>query len=292
MTRLTATDIKDIAAQLQAYDTLLLSRIGKTLRELACFANGIEFHPFQKVLSSLLIGVVPIQAGQGIIGNFSSTVSAIVKHIGFRSFVTRNTDVAGVAEAIEAGSTLVMMADDQRFIVLDARRSVIVDNTPATARGFVAGLELMVRHQEPGRSLKGQSVLILGCGPVGTYAALEALQRGAHVSLFDIEETRSLAALTEIKKSIPSSSPVVLETDYKTALARHTLLVEATNASDTIPAAVITPKTYIAAPGMPLGLSAAALQQMGSRLLHDPLPIGVAVMAVDAAIHHGELTHE
>jgi hypothetical protein len=43
---------------------------------------------------------------------------------------------------------------------------------------------------------------------------------------------------------------------------------------------LITARTYIAAPGVPLGLTAAAAVKAAPRLLHDRLQIGVAAMAV------------
>jgi len=45
----------------------------------------------------------------------------------------------------------------------------------------------------------------------------------------------------------------------------------------------------VAAPGMPLGLTAAAAEKTGLRLLHDPLQIGVATMAVEALARAPEM---
>ncbi len=288
MTRLTVNDIKDLTAQLLLYDTLLQLQTGTTLQGIACYALGITSQQLQVCIPSTLIAVVPIMSGQGVIGGFSSTVAAIVQHIGFKSFVTREPDVAGLAEAVEAGAAIVMMADDKRFIALDTRNSRVVDNTPSTARGFVAGLELMIRHQAPTPKvgLKDRELLIIGCGAVGTYSAIEAIKRGARVSLFDIHQQRSSAAAMEIMRITGSSSRISIEPALAPALSRHSFIIEATNAANTIQKSDINPHTYIAAPGVPLGLTSAAIQQIKLRLLHDPLQIGTAVMAVDAAVHY------
>lgn len=49
---------------------------------------------------------------------------------------------------------------------------------------------------------------------------------------------------------------------------------------------MITPQTYIAAPGMPLGLTRGAVEKIGDRLFHDPLQTGVAIMAIEATLLH------
>ncbi|MCP5105173.1 MAG: 3-methylornithyl-N6-L-lysine dehydrogenase PylD [bacterium] len=275
MTRLKNNDIKDIAKQLNAYDKKLLQKTRHTLRGIACFALGFDEEKFCSLLDSVSVGVVRIRSGEGIIENFSETVSRIVQHIGFNTFVSSGTDVAGIAEAVKRGAEVIMMADDHRFIALDIRNGRIVDNTEATAKVFVAGLELMAG------GLNGQKVLIIGCGPVGREAALAALQRGADVSVFDIDGKCSLNLVQGVEQL--TGKTVTIEQTFENALPRHHLLIETTNVSDVIDAAVITPETYIAAPGMPLGLTSAAMRKISTRLLHDPLQLGVAMMAIEAA---------
>jgi len=276
MTRLKTGDIKDISGQLAAYDRELLLRTGHTLRGIACHALGIPEEDFQCLSKNVTVGVVPIGSGEGVIEGFSHTVKDIVKHIGFSVFVTGDTDVGGIAGAVERGAEVVLMADDSRFVALNVKQGRVVDNAEATARGFVAGLDLMVG------GLKGQSVLIIGCGPVGRNAALAVFHRGARVSVFDIEAQRSRSLAREVEELTGKS--VNIEVSFKDALRNHHFLVEATNAAGIIVEAFITPETYIAAPGMPLGLTSAAVEKISNRLLHDPLQLGVAVMALEAAI--------
>jgi pyrrolysine biosynthesis protein PylD len=193
-----------------------------------------------------------------------------VRHIGFNAFVTGAADVAGIAEAVEKGAQVVMMADDHRFVALNLKHGRVVDNAETTGKGFAAGLDLMAG------GLKGRKVLVIGCGPVGQSAALAAVNRGAVVSVFDIDR--------QCSRRLAKKLGVTVEQSLEKTLRRHQLVVEATNAANVIDETAITPGTYIAAPGMPLGLTPAAVQKISHRLLHDPLQTGTAVMVVDAAI--------
>lgn len=270
MTRLKPANIKNIPGRLGAYDQELLQKTGRTLRSIACHASGIEEKGIFPIMDSVSVAVVPIRSGQGVIEGFSDAVKHIVRHIGFNAFVTGAADVAGIAEAVEKGAQVVMMADDHRFVALNVRHGRVVDNAEATGKGFTAGLDLMAG------GLKGRKVLVIGCGPVGQSAALAAVNRGAEVSVFDIDRQRS--------HRLAKEQGVTVEQSFEKALCRHQLLVEATNAADVIDETAVTPGTYIAAPGMPLGLTPAALQKISHQLLHDPLQIGAAVMVVDAAV--------
>ncbi len=276
MTRLKSKNIKDISRQLDTYDNELLQKTGHTLRGLACHALGIEEESLKPLMDSISVGVVPIRSGQGILKGFCDTVKHIVQHIGFNAFVTEGTDVAGIAEAVERNAKIIMMADDFRFVALNVKHGRIVDNADATGRGFAAGLDLMVG------GLKGQKVLVIGCGPVGQSAALAAVNRGATVSVFDINAHYSNHLAQEIIELTNQS--ITIEPSLDSALHSHQLLLEATHSAGIIDKENITLQTYIAAPGMPLGLTPAAVEKISNRLLHDPLQIGVAVMAIDASI--------
>jgi pyrrolysine biosynthesis protein PylD len=79
----------------------------------------------------------------------------------------------------------------------------------------------------------------------------------------------------------PDSDRITIERDFGAALAGHTVIVDATTAAEIIHTVDISPHTFIAAPGMPLGLSRDALEKVSDRLLHDPLQIGVATMGME-----------
>ncbi|NIM17060.1 MAG: 3-methylornithyl-N6-L-lysine dehydrogenase PylD [Candidatus Aminicenantes bacterium] len=276
MTRLRPKDIYDIPIRLNEYDRELIDKTGCTLQGIACHTFGIPEETFLSMAVSAEVGIIPIASGQGIIEGFTKAVRHIVQHIGFRTFVTRHTDVAGIAEAVEKNAEVIMMADDQRFVALNIRSSRLVDNAEATGKGFVAGLDLMAS------GLKQKKVLVIGCGSVGRSAILAALLRGADVSVFDINLQTSYQLARDIRKS--TKKIIGVERELEPALSHYHLLVETTNDAGIIDAEFIHPYTYIAAPGMPLGLSPAAVKKISGRLLHDPLQIGVAVMAVDGVM--------
>jgi pyrrolysine biosynthesis protein PylD len=276
MTRLTTEDIKDIANRLDQYDMELFQKTGCTLRGVACHTFGIPEKVFQSIAPSVEVGIIPFQSGQGIIEGFTKTIKQIVKHMGFKAFVTKNSDVAGIAEAVEKNAEVIMMADDQRFIALNIKSNRMSDNAKATAKGYVAGLDLMAG------GLEGQKVLVIGCGAVGQSAVVAVLQRNAEVSVLDINPNHSYKLAREIYKA--TRKKIDVETDLNMALQRYHLIVEATNVPGIIDAKYIRPDTHVAAPGIPLGLTPEAVEKISSRLLHDPLQIGAAVMAVDTVL--------
>ena len=274
MTRLQSIDIEGISDSLNSYDEKLLAKTGRTLRGITCYAAGLEEKEFLEKSTHRLIAVVPIQWGRGVIGGFCETTSDILRHIGFQSFVTEEFNVSGMAEALEKQADIVFMADDNRFVALNFVYHRVVDNSAATGRGFVAGLDLMTG------GLQGQKALVIGCGPVGLNAAMALINYGARVSVYDINRARTIDAARTLQSKLETE--VGHPTDLSRALSKHQILVEASNSADIIHEKDLSDITYIAAPGMPLGVSHAAQEKMADRLLHDPLQIGVATMGVEA----------
>lgn len=272
MTRLISQDVENISVDLDRFDSLLHAKTGHTLLEVACHAANINKRPRRSLISSLKAGVVPMTSGEGIIQGFSETVRSILAHLGFHAFVTENTDAAGVAEAFENSVDIVMMADDRRFVALSPKNCQVIDNSVATGWGFAAGLDLMVG------GLKGNKVLIIGCGPVGQNAAEALIHFGAEVSAYDVNHERCIA----LAKRLFRSKYVNIRTEKSLAhaLSNHKFLIEATNSPDVIDEKSLGPGTFIAAPGMPLGMSIAARKKVEAHLLHDPLQTGVATMGL------------
>jgi pyrrolysine biosynthesis protein PylD len=279
MTRLKRDDVENIPGQLAAYDARLKRMTGVSLRQLACRAAGVDEAVILYVPDRVSIAAVPVTSGLGVIGGFSEAVASIVSHIGFESFVTRRCDVAGIAEGIERGADILMLADDDRFVAITPGQHV-VDNSQATAQGFVTGLELMKG------GLAGQSVLVLGCGPVGAAATKALIDRGADVALCDIEQERAVAALREIGRHAPDR--IRIEATPLTALERYELVFDATDVGAFIEPAHLTAHAMVAAPGMPCALTSEAMSRNPDRVLHDALEIGTATMAVQAAANPAE----
>jgi len=272
LTRLTSSDIETVAFRLDEYDAELHKALGCGLRSLALEAVGFkEGHDAIKAISSIQAAVIPVRSGLGEINGFAQTVSAIVRHIGMRSFVSHQSDVAGVAESFERGARLIFMSDDDRFIALCPERRFFVDNTSATALGFVTGLSMMTPSDED------FSVLVLGCGPLGCTAAGYLTRMGGRVGVCDRQAQLSRKAAA-VYHNPEGTHPVPVDVE-RLNLREWPLLYDATNSADLIHAEDVTERTRIAAPGMPCGVTAAARRLLGRRLLHDPLQIGVATMA-------------
>ncbi len=274
MTRLRTEDIKHIPQELKVYDQQLLDKTGNTLKGIASHAVDLPDNEFKEIVKSFKVCVIPLTCGQGVINRFSAAVSGIIRHLGFHSFAAGNSDAAGIAEAFEKKSDIILLADDNRFVAINVHTKYVSDNIEMTAKGFVAGLDLMAN------GLKGKTVLVIGCGEVGCYTAKILVNMGVLVSVCDIDPQLA----STLKKEIADVLKTIIQIDnsWHSASVKYQYIIDATPATDLIDASVITPDTYVAAPGVPCGLSSEARKILSNRYLHDPLQIGVATMVIDA----------
>jgi 3-methylornithyl-N6-L-lysine dehydrogenase len=273
LTRLKEDDINEISMTLLDYDKELVKKTGLTLSELAAYAVGSKKNGLD--CNSYLVAVIPMTCGQGIIRGFSESVASIINHLGFRTTITKFPDAGGVAEAVQSGADILFMADDQRFVAINLRTGVVSDNGEATGKGYAAGLERICE------GLKGKRVLVLGAGPVGTSAVLSLANYKAEVFVFD-PSISAQKTLADKMKTI--GYKVNLESDLESALKNHHLIIDACPAGHIILSHHLKGETILSAPGIPLGIESAAIEQISSRLLHDPLQIGVAVMLFEVLI--------
>lgn len=280
MTRLITADISDIAANLKNYDRELVARTGCSLSGIACCAAEIDEAHIKNLLPKIRVGVIPISSGKGFISGFGEAVLSILLHLGADAFVTRTTDVAGIAESFEKKADIVMLADDERFVALQIRSRSVADNAVCTGKAFATGLSLMAG------GLKDREVLVIGCGPVGRSATETLIRMGARVSVYDVQ----VEPLKEWVKTIAQTADekIQIARALDPALKRHQFIIDASPARNIIHADHITSQTYVSAPGFPCGLDAEAQARLSSRLLHDPLQLGVATMLVSAAKYHIE----
>ena len=271
MTRLKQDDVVDIPSSLEEYNLELLRITGCSLREIAAHAVGLgvsqdntQHHP--------KVAVIPMTCGQGVIAGFVEAVASIIRYLGFEAVVTKSQDVGGVVEAVQNGSEILFMADDDCFVAVNLRTGKVSDNGEATGKGYVAGLVHMCD------GLQGKKVLVIGAGPVGTGVAAALLRLGAEVSIYDIDLS---AAQRLAEKFRQQGDTAIIATDLGSSLAEHSILVDACPTEKFILPQHISAKTIIAAPGIPLGVEGSCLAQLSNRLLHDPLQIGVATMLFD-----------
>ena len=268
MTRLTSDDVNDLRARLLAFEGGLRELTGIGLRGVAM--RSVAHPPVCVPLIGARLAVVPVTSGEGIISGFSECVAAILEHLGCEAWVTSQPDVRGLQQAVDQGADVVFMADDYRFIALDLKHGRCVDDDPATADGYVTALEAAAG------SMLSRHVLLLGLGPVGRAAARRLVSRGAAVEVVEPDAARLEAALQVGLKIQPVELAV--------GLARCDLIFDATPAGGFIDAADVTPFTIAAVPGLPSAFTASAQAALGVRHIHEPLAIGVAVMAARALV--------
>lgn len=264
MTRLREDDIDTVGEKLYEYNENLRHILGKSLAEFAAYSLGRKPEEFAGK-RDVPIGVIPVSCGQGVIGGFAQTVQQIVEFLGFRSFVTTQSDVGGLAEAVQRGAQVVFLADDDHFVAIHLAGGKVVDNGEATGRGYAAALALMAR------GIAGKKVLLIGAGPVGAGAAAFLTQQGALVLIYDIDLEKS----EKLRQTIDG---VTVVSNLSVALAECYLVVEATPAADVIDGKYITADSLVAAPGIPLGLDSECAEKLSDKLIHDVLEIGVATM--------------
>jgi pyrrolysine biosynthesis protein PylD len=266
MTRLTPHDVDGLVADLEAFEERLREITGLGLRGVAI--RSVAHAPVCVPLIGARLAVVPITTGEGVISGFADCVATILTHLDCEAWVTAEPDVRGIQGAVAQGADAVFMADDYRFIALDLRHGRCIDDDPATADGYVTALEAAAG------GLLSRHVLLLGLGPVGRAAARRLVSRGAAVEVVEPDEARLRAALDVGLKLQP--------VELAQGLSRCDLIFDATPAGGFIDAADVTPFTVAAVPGLPSAFTAEAQVALGSRHIHEPLAIGVAVMAARA----------
>jgi pyrrolysine biosynthesis protein PylD len=256
MSRLTECDIEKVSDFLSQTDKISVDLIGLRLSEIASNAVVLSAKPKHKKC-----GVVPVTSGLGVISNFSETVVSILKYLGAEAFVTKKTDISGIAEAYEKNADIIFAADDDTFSAICTRKQYISDNGKSTGIGFAEALCSVYK--------KDSEILVIGAGPVGRAAAKYIGGKGFPVCLFDNNPDKlsdfSEAGNVKILKNCDFS-------EYKYILC-------AANTGGFITSSDVDKKTFISAPGMPLCVDEEALKAV--TLFHNPLELGVAVMYYD-----------
>ncbi|UCH01746.1 MAG: 3-methylornithyl-N6-L-lysine dehydrogenase PylD [Candidatus Bathyarchaeota archaeon] len=272
MTRLAPIDIKDIPNNLKTYDMELELKTGANLIQIAKNAAHAGNEVDVKI-SKTKAAVIPVTSGLGLISGFAEAVVAILTHIGVKAKKTNGNDVSGLAEAVRKKADLIFMADDDKFIAVNLNTQYIVDNSEATGRAYVTALDLA------SGSVQARSVLVIGVGKVGFAAIGELVKREATILIYDINEQK----MEYVKKIFKDR--VKIFHSVKEAMNYTNLVILAAPSKKIIHAGMITNNVIISAPAIPLGLTENALIRLPSRnLIHDPLQLGVATMALEAIV--------
>lgn len=159
------------------------------------------------------------------------------------------------------------MAYDEQFIAYNTDTSRFTTNVECTARGYLAALEIAAG------SLKNRSVLVVGCGRIGSLVAGILSRRCPSVGVVDVVKERAL----ELQNRYAN----VHTYDSTEEAVRDNMLIF--NASPShIESEWIQQGAMITSPGVPHTFDDEAYRK-AKIIIHDPLAIGTSVMAVVAA---------
>lgn len=264
MTRLTDDDVMGVSDSLESVNDMLKRCTGRTMLELACDAANITTDYLNP--EDFTVGVVPITSGMGVITRFSESVADVCRSLGMESFVTETYDVTGIAEALARMPDLLFMADDYQFVAYNTRARRSADNSSCTAAGYVAALV------GAAGGVAGKEVLVLGTGRVGSRAASLLQAKGAKITLADIDRPKAEA----VSKNLPGSN---VADNIVEATASHNLIINASPAH--VDSRNIQKGAIISSPGVPHTFDEEAYAK--ATIIHDPLSIGVSVMAMQSA---------
>jgi hypothetical protein len=275
VTRLTGGDIGWLY-DLKAFDGAIMESLGTDVFELAARAWGLEPEDARRGLNGLKLAAVTMTSGGGEIPGFAAALAATGERLGLVSRVMARPDHLGLAEACEWGADVIMHSDDDDFVARDAASGRTVHNDPATARAFVAALEIM-----NGGTLCGAKVLVIGLGKVGTLAAERIASLGGIPFLRDTDPFRVKLAIDRVPVARIVKDDSGLADEFRKGA---TLIFEAVPSADVVSPPVLSamlecgvPK--VAAPGVPLAWPAEWLSGgAAGRLWHDPLASGAAAM--------------
>ncbi|MDR1036347.1 MAG: hypothetical protein LBT40_07185 [Deltaproteobacteria bacterium] len=275
MTRLNGQDVRWLF-DMREFDRSLGGSLGTDLLGLSARAWGLEPSEAGRRLSGLKLAAVTMTSGEGEIPGFAAAVAAAGERLGLVARVMASPDQAGLAEACEWGADVLAYSDDDDFVARDAEGGRTVHNDPATARAFVAALELM-----NGGTLSGARVIVLGLGKVGTLAAERIASLGGLPLLRDTDPWRVKAALDRVPEAVILADEPAMVKEFRdgATLVFEAVPSERVISPETLDAMLQAGRPRVAAPGVPLAWPSSWLSP-GSPgwLWHDPLACGTAAM--------------
>lgn len=263
MTRLKTEWVDYMIDGMADYNRLLQQKTGLDLCDLAASVFHADKDMLLRAGKGKKAAVVPVTQGQGVIGSFSEAVAAIIRSMGIEAVVTEGSDVEGMYEGWQKGCSLFFMADDDRYIGLNAVDGKIADNNRATAAGFIRSLEALASMA--GEDLRHGTVLQIGYGIVGREAAEILSQKGIDFVLYDKDRQKL------------SGVPYKVAADRKEIRNYHYIL-DFTNEGGWLGREDLAEDVLYASPGVPYSMDEETAAAFEPRSIHDNLEIGTAVM--------------
>jgi len=265
MTRLTPDMIREVPFSMFERDENLMRTLNISMKGLACEAIGVTGKDID--LEGLTAAAVPVSSGNGVTSGFSESVRVITEHQGMKSFVTKGTDVVGMAESLDSKADIIFMADDTEFLAINTKVLKYVNNTRSTALGYFTALKKAMS------GLEGKEVLLVGAGRVGSNVLDLLLENKAIVTLVESDPAK-------VEAIARRSRDVLIESSLEKAVRGAGAILNASPAR--IDGEWIREGCIISSPGVPYSYDEEGMRK-AKLIVHDPLQIGVTVMAVWSA---------
>ena len=268
MTRLKTEWIDYMLDGMNDYNSSLKAKTGFDLAGLTMDTFGISKEKYDRLTGSLLVAAVPVTQGEGIISSFSESVAAIIKSMGFRTYVSEDTDVEGIYGSILMDADVVYMADDTRYLAFSRDNGSFGENNYATALGFIMVLRDMMK--KAGLDISKEKILVIGNGLVGEEAVQILLNHGIDFDMYD-KDPKAVEAFRDLDTGkYILSSPEEIK-DYR-------FILDFTNEGGWLKDEMLGTDVIYASPGVPLSLDEKAAERLQNTAVYDNLEIGTAMM--------------
>ncbi len=268
MTRLKTEWIDYMLDGMNDYNSSLKAKTGFDLAGLTMDTFGISKEKYDRLTGSLLVAAVPVTQGEGIISSFSESVAAIVSSMGFRTYVSEDTDVEGIYGSILMDADVVYMADDTRYLAFSRDNGSFGENNYATALGFIMVMRAMMK--KAGLDISKEKILVIGNGLVGEEAVQILLNHGIDFDMYD-KDPKAVEAFRDLDTGkYVLSSPEEIK-DYR-------FILDFTNEGGWLKDEMLGTDVIYASPGVPLSLDEKAAERLQNTAVYDNLEIGTAMM--------------
>lgn len=268
MTRLKTEWIDYMIGGMDDYNVSLRNKTGYDLAGLVKNTFGISDETYAELAKKLLIAAVPVTEGEGIIGSFSESVCAIIASMGFRTFVSEETDVDGIYSSILRDADVIFMADDTRYLAFSRDNGSFGENNYATALGYIMTLRAMMR--KAGYDISKEKILIIGFGPVGEEAVDILEKHDIDFDMYDKDENA-----VEAFRSLGLNSHILASGDE---IKNYRFILDFTNEGGWLKDDMLADEVLYASPGIPLSLDEKADARLQNNAVYDNLEIGTAMM--------------
>ncbi|NPE31757.1 3-methylornithyl-N6-L-lysine dehydrogenase PylD [Methanococcoides sp. SA1] len=254
MALLTPEDLEDLLNKLRQSNETIKASTGKGITEICEEVYGTR-------PASQKVAIVPITAGNGIIGTFSSSLLAITEYFGLEGYITDHPDITGYHQAVSDGADILLMADDHMFIAHNLKNGKIAANHICTG---VIYSEIASRFIHA----VSKDVLVIGLGRVGYAGAEHLVKKGFNVYAYDSNTEFMEKAIEELGVNAYNSA------DPK----KFSMVFEATPNANTISEGMISERCLVSTPGIPCALPPELAENGDIDLVMEPLVIGAAAM--------------